>query len=108
MRRKSSLRVTLVLIGIVAGAGIAGCSPGDNSKRDVYSNRDDCKRDWGDETKCEPVRDGRYSSSYYYGPSYTGTRPSIAGSGGRSLSVGTVSTSRGGFGSMSSFHSSGG
>lgn len=106
MRRKSSLRVTLVLLGIVAGAGIAGCSSGDE-KRDVYTSLDDCKHDWGDETRCEPARDGRYSSGYYYGPGYTGARPS---SGGYTAprSIATVSTPRGGFGSMSSFHSSGG
>ena len=107
MRRKSSRCVTLALIGLVAGAGVAGCSSDNPEKRDVYSKLQDCKQDWGDETKCEPVRDGRYSSGYYYGPSYAGSGRSSARSTGSSA-VGTTTVSRAGFGSSSAFHSSGG
>jgi len=64
--RKRSAAISLVLAG---GAGLAGCgSPVE--QRDAYSNLQDCVRDWSDTTLCEPVRDGRYSSSYLYGPPY--------------------------------------
>ena len=41
--RKSSGRVTLVLIGVAA---LGGCG-GDDARRDVYATREDCLADWG-------------------------------------------------------------
>jgi hypothetical protein len=64
--RKRSAAISLVLAG---GASLAGCgSPVE--QRDAYASLQDCVRDWTDTSLCEPVRDGRYSNSYLYGPPY--------------------------------------
>ena len=64
--RKRSAAITLVLAG---SATLAGCgSPVE--QRDAYASRQDCLKDWSDSSLCEPVRDGRYASSYHYGPPY--------------------------------------
>jgi hypothetical protein len=66
--RKRSAAITLVLAG---SAGLGGCgSPVE--QRDAYATQAACVRDWGNAALCEPVRDGRYSSSYFYGPAYYG------------------------------------
>lgn len=103
--RKSSSHITLVLLG---AAALSACSdPVDT--RDVYASRADCVQDWGEEQKCEPVRDGRYATSHYYGPRYvssSGTSTTTARSGSRAIASSHVS--RGGFGSSASSHSGGG
>jgi uncharacterized protein YgiB involved in biofilm formation len=129
--RKRSATITLVLAG-----SLSGCGSEPIPQQDAYRSLNDCVRDWGNPAQCQPVRDGRYSTSYYYGPSHFGsrntdgtpkpsanamdavTRPkgtqvsSLAPGGGTSSSPGSTSsssaTSRGGFGSSSSAHSSGG
>ncbi len=64
--RKRSAAITLVLAG---GAALGGCgSPVE--QRDAYASRQDCVKDWSDSSLCEPVRDGRYATSYLYGPPY--------------------------------------
>jgi hypothetical protein len=64
--RKRSAAVTLVLAG---SATLSGCgSPVE--QRDAYSNLQNCVKDWSDTSLCEPVKDGRYSTSYLYGPPY--------------------------------------
>ena len=64
--RKRSAAITLVLAG---SAGLGGCgSPVE--QRDAYVSRTACLNDWPDSSLCEPVRDGRYASSYHYGPPY--------------------------------------
>lgn len=64
--RKRSAAITLVLAG---SAALGGCgSPVE--QRDAYASRQDCVKDWSDISLCEPVRDGRYASSYLYGPPY--------------------------------------
>ena len=64
--RKRSAAITLVLAG---GATLSGCgSPVE--QRDAYASVKDCVRDWSDSSLCEPVKDGRYSTSYMYGPPY--------------------------------------
>jgi uncharacterized protein YgiB involved in biofilm formation len=112
--RKSSSRVTLVLIGL---AGLAGC--GDEGRRDVYASREDCLADWGNKPEdCTPATDSRHANrGFFYGPSYT-HRPSSGGSFGRSTgstsrssgsssrSIGSSSSSRGGFGSSARSSSS--
>lgn len=126
--RKRSAAITLVLAGT-----LQGCSD-PPEHRDVYANLDSCRRDWHNTQLCEPVRDNRYASSYFYGPSYFGStfpsgtpRPSAnamaavpaargsaaaSGSSSRSWFSGSPgsssssSVSRGGFGSSAS--SSGG
>lgn len=108
MTRKSSARVTLVLIGIAA---LGGCG-GDDTRRDVYATREDCLADWGNKPQdCTPATEDKHRSrGYYYGPSYmhtSGTGSSWGrSSGSRSIGSSSSGTSRGGFGS--SAHSSGG
>lgn len=120
--RKSSGRVTLVLIGL---ASLGGCSGEGESRRDVYASREDCLADWGNKPEdCTPATHPRHSSSssgshYFYGPSYAsrgggswGSDAGPARSGSRALSSvtgshgGSSGTSRGGFGSTG--HSSSG
>jgi uncharacterized protein YgiB involved in biofilm formation len=108
--RKSSSRVTLVLIGITA---LTGCGE-DDKRRDVYASREDCLADWGNKPEdCTPATDPKHrSSGFFYGP-YYGFRSSGSGSSwtgrssGSGRSIGSSSSvSRGGFGSSS--RSSGG
>jgi uncharacterized protein YgiB involved in biofilm formation len=66
-QRKRSTAITLVL----AGSTLAGCS-GPVEQRDAYASLDDCVKDWKNPAQCQPVKDGRFSSNYYYGPSYFG------------------------------------
>jgi hypothetical protein len=111
--RKSSSRVTLVLIGVAA---LSGC--GGQSKRDLYASREDCLADWGNKPEdCTPSTESQHRGrGFYYGPTYGGSRlGSSWGSGSASgnssssssRSFGSSgSSSRGGFGS--SGHSSGG
>jgi hypothetical protein len=112
--RKRSAAVTLVLAGTLSGCG----NP--DAQQDVYTNLEACKKDWGEPSKCAPVADGRYSSSYFFGPRYYGSsfpsgrpRPSAnaleathAGSGGATHLAGN--TVRSGFGSSARSMSSGG
>jgi hypothetical protein len=64
--RKRSAAITLVLAGSTT---LGGCgSPVE--QRDAYANRQDCVKDWSDVSLCEPVKDGKYSTSYLYGPPY--------------------------------------
>lgn len=66
--RKRSAAITLVLVG---SATLAGCgSPVE--QRDAYSDMQSCVKDWNNASLCEPVKDGRYSSTYFYGPPYYG------------------------------------
>ncbi len=102
--RKSSQRVTLVLVGVAA---LSGCGE-DDKRRDVYATREDCLADWGNKPEdCTKATDPRHANSgYFYGPSY-GYRSGSSGStwsGSRSSSSRSTfgsgsGTSRGGFGS---------
>jgi uncharacterized protein YgiB involved in biofilm formation len=100
--RKSSGRVTLVLIGVAA---LSGCSQ-DAQKRDVYASREDCLADWGNKPEdCTPATEERHrGGGFFYGPWYAGRAlgGSSWSSGMRSgKSIGSTSSgiSRGGFGS---------
>ena len=107
--RKSSGRVTLVLIGLGA---LTGCG-GDDTRRDVYRTREDCLADWGNKAEdCTPASERRHAGSgFFYGPMYghrsggTGSAWTDKNRGGRSIgSTGSPSrsagsVSRGGFGS---------
>jgi uncharacterized protein YgiB involved in biofilm formation len=101
--RKSSGRVTLVLVGI---ATLSGCGE-DDTRRDVYKTREDCLADWGNKpSDCTPATDTRHASSgYFYGPAY-GYRSGGSGSAwtsrsSSSRSIGSSSASRGGSSSVS-------
>jgi uncharacterized protein YgiB involved in biofilm formation len=66
--RKRSAAITLVLAG---SATLSGCgSPVE--QRDAYTNLESCTRDWNNPAMCEPVRDNRYPTSFFYGPPYYG------------------------------------
>ena len=67
--RKRSATITLVLAG-----SLSGCGSEPIPQQDAYRNLNDCVRDWGNAAQCQPVRDGRYASNYYYGPSHFGNR----------------------------------
>lgn len=102
MRKRSTLQITLVLIGSMFVVG--GC--GKKEERHLYKSRQDCLDDWGgDQKNCEETKPGdkNYSHGYYYGPRFNMGR-TYSGQGSRSIR--TVSVSRGGFGSLSGFHSS--
>jgi uncharacterized protein YgiB involved in biofilm formation len=110
--RKSSGRVTLVLIGVAA---LGGCGDGDDTRRDVYATREDCLADWGNKPQdCTPATEESHRRrGYYYGPSYTYRSGSASSwgrssTGSRSIGSSHSGTSRGGFGSHSSSHASGG
>jgi uncharacterized protein YgiB involved in biofilm formation len=97
MQRRSTLQITLVLIGAVA---LAGC--GGKEQRPLYKSKQDCLDDWGGNDKdCQEPAAGtaHYRTGYYYGPVYRGT---WGGNGSRSVGMATVS--RGGFGSSGHFH----
>jgi uncharacterized protein YgiB involved in biofilm formation len=120
--RKSSARVTLVLLG---AAALAACGQDESTlRRDLYANKEDCLKDWGDEQKCAeqpgPARSGSggYHGGYWYGPFYRSgaygsssvSRPHGTVDSARpgSHAVGTSHTSRGGFGASGSAHASSG
>ncbi len=118
--RKSSSRVTLVLLG---AAALASCGQEDALRRDLYAKKDDCVKDWGDEQKCaeQPAPAGTGGGphgAYWFGPSY---RSGAYGSSSVVRPHGTVDTarpgshaiatshvSRGGFGATGSAHASSG
>ena len=106
MRRRSTLHITLVLIGTLA---VAGC--GKKEQRHLYTSKQDCLDDWNSDPKnCEEVSknssDYRSNAHYYYGPWFrSGT---VLSSGQGSRAIRTMSVSRGGFGSLSHSHGSGG
>ena len=67
--RRRSAAITLVLAGTISGCGDT------QPQQDVYSSLTDCQRDWAPaQQQCQPVRDGRYNQTWYYGPSYFGER----------------------------------
>jgi uncharacterized protein YgiB involved in biofilm formation len=116
--RRSSLRITLVLAGT---ASLYACDGGEPRyvNRDAYANAADCQRDWGEQS-CEqtrpPASAGMAMPFLWYGPSYFSdhSRPrgsramSTSSTSNFSASSRSGSVSRGGFGSSSSMHGSGG
>ncbi len=103
MRKRCTLQITLVLVGVVV---LSGCSDTDTQRRHVYKNRQDCLDDWGGSAKnCEspPYGSSHYNTGYFYGPSYYDS--TYDSRGRRSISVSTTKVSRSGFGSS---HSSSG
>lgn len=93
----------------------------DTARRDLYANKEDCIKDWGEESSCEqgPVaRTGTGRLGYYYGPAYESGQH---GSSSRSQPEGTVDSarqgshaigtshvSRGGFGGSGAAHGASG
>jgi hypothetical protein len=98
--RKSSITVSLVVIGAAAMAGLAGCAK-EELRRDVYASKEDCLADWGNSpADCEPAYDHPHSraGTAYYGRPYI-YRGSAASPSRMGKTIGSSSsTSRGGFG----------
>jgi uncharacterized protein YgiB involved in biofilm formation len=112
--RKSSVRVTLVLIG---AAALTGCGRDEEVRRDVYKSREDCLADWGNKPEdCTPATEKRHAGSgFFYGPLIYGSAlragsgsawTQNARPGSRSIGSSTAGApsrsggiSRGGFGS---------
>lgn len=111
--RRSTTSLTLVLISAAALQGCGGDE--ETATRDVYRNRADCQRDWGqDSQKCEAVTSGPHSG-FFYGPLLYGMGRSGSSSVGSTIAprqgtnaVGSTHVSRGGFGSSASAHGAGG
>jgi len=112
MARWRSSAVALAALG--AAAGVAGCNPQPEYRRNGYASRADCLRDYP-ANQCESTRSG--GVSYFYGPWYGNQRtattndpgPGATAVNGRSQSAdpaGSVAR-RGGFGGTgrsSGFH----
>jgi uncharacterized protein YgiB involved in biofilm formation len=109
--RKSSRRVTLVLIGLAGLGALSGCKDED-VRRDLYSSKEDCLADWGHSPQdCEPAYDrptGNAMRTYYYGRPYIHSGSGFAHSSSphSSRAISSSSVSHGGFGSTG--HSSSG
>lgn len=110
--RKSSSRVTLVLIGVTA---IAGCGK-DDQRRDVYASKEDCLADWGNKPDdCTPATEQRHrGGGFFYGPLYAASMMRggsgsawNSGRGGRAVGSTSSSPSRSGSSSRGGFGSSG-
>lgn len=106
MKRRSSARITLVLVGTLALT--TGC---EKEQRNVYKSKEDCVQDWGQGEKCEEVTSynshyggGYYMPGYYYGPTYS-QGASQFGAGMHSSR--SISVARGGFGALAGFHGGG-
>jgi len=117
-QRRSSARVTLVLLG---AAALAACGQEEDTlRRDLYSSKEDCVQDWGDQLKCEERPATGYTSGYrqWYGPAYrygqygsfsrNATPGTVTEARPGSHSIGTSHVSHGGFGASGAAHSSGG
>ena len=108
-RRRSTGKITLVLIGTAA---LGACGDDGMLRRDVYSSLEDCRADWDRAERCEPAGQGGTSgtSGRFYGPYYRVPSGDSSGLGSRpgSRAIGAINVARGGFGSSSAFHSSGG
>ena len=100
-KKKSSLQISLALIATVA---ISSC--GEKGMRPIYKTLDECKAEWG-ASDCDSIPGD--SPDHYYG-SYYGKfhRGSAYNRGSMSKAVAVGHVTRGGFGSSSGFHSSGG
>jgi len=117
--RKSSAMIGLVLVGATA---VSGCGSDDpDQRRDLYTTREDCVHDWGDEQKCEASTaqgTGGGHGMFWYGPMYragqygSNLTPRAPGTVGASRpgsrAVATTNVSRGGFGSSAHSHSASG
>jgi len=100
---KASSRITLVLIGATAVASLVGCGK-DETRRDVYANKQDCLADWGNDPKdCEEAKNHPRSTGgnmAYFGRPYPYKSGSLSPlRSGKAIGSTSSSVSRGGFGS---------
>lgn len=107
--RKRSQAVILTLVGLpVAAAALAQAFPGQQMRRNLYSDQAACERDYSP-AQCQPNRgSGTGSSAYmggFHGPYYYGNRSAVAARSdpgpGRSGQITRTEVSmRGGFGAF--------
>ena len=114
--RPVSAWMTLVWTGVIAASTwFANWWEGEETvRRDVYANKEDCVKDWGDERNCEAEPGLRPGTGHYYGPSYQSGQygsPSTSKADGTvdaarpgSHAVGTAHVARGGFGGSGAAH----
>jgi len=108
--RKSSTRITLVLLGAAALAGACN-APDSGPRRAQYATREDCLADWGDPQECEEqlVTQGDGSRRRVYIGGGSGRGWGGGGYWGGSSTSGSHvggGTTRGGFGSSGHAHGS--
>jgi hypothetical protein len=107
--RKSSTRITLVLLGAAALASSCG-APDSTPRRSQYATREDCLADWGEPKECEEQvvtqGDGSRRRVYVGGSSWGGGSRGNWGSGSHGGGHAGGSTTRGGFGSSGHAHGS--
>ncbi|HEX9302386.1 MAG TPA: hypothetical protein VF959_08565 [Casimicrobiaceae bacterium] len=107
--RKSSTRITLVLLGALSLA--SSCNAPDSApRRSQYATREDCLADWGDPKDCEEQLvtqgDGTRRRIYVGGGSWgSGSRGNWGGGSYVGGHAGGTTT-RGGFGSSGHAHGS--
>lgn len=123
MKRSRVIKLTLLASATVF---LTACGSNEQATtRELYMNKEKCAEDWGSEDKCEPTTSGRYHGPHYYWyggrpyyfprggtdpqPTTTGRMANLTQGSKSANSIGSISSSvkRGGFGSSSSFHSSG-
>lgn len=93
-----SLQVSLALMG-----ALALMSYGESTNY-LYANWKDCRDDWGDGSDCRELPDSGGGHSGWHGRIYG---PRYGSGGGRApRAIGVATISRGGFGSLGSFHGS--
>ena len=123
-RRRSSTRITLVLIGAAALSACEQQAP--KLARDHYASIEDCAADWGRPENCDRVQSSGYAFPFIFrGPAYAQANRSAARSealeeaqrlgrpgatdpsrAGRAIGSAIEPTARGGFGARSRAYSS--
>jgi hypothetical protein len=107
--RKSSTRITLVLLGAAALASSCN-APDSTPRRNQYATREDCLADWGDPKDCEEQLvaqgDGTHRRIYIGGGSWRGGWGGGHWGGGANTGSHVGGTTRGGFGSSGHAHGS--
>jgi hypothetical protein len=78
-KSKSIILVIAPVLGAILACGGGGGSD-ESTTRDVYQNKEDCAKDWGDDELCEQMNDGDsddykrnggvYVSRPFWGPQY--------------------------------------
>jgi uncharacterized protein YgiB involved in biofilm formation len=67
---KRSKAVPLVLIGTLGFVALTGCEKQEEIKQNQYRSMDDCRRDWGDDSRNCTARTSNGAVMTYVGPRY--------------------------------------
>ncbi len=105
---KATSTITLLLVG----AFVAACDS-EERHRAFYNSKEECLKDWGTESSCQPSQ-APNGGFFYYGPWYTrtsafwgrggGSSAGIVSQGGSSVTSATETAHFGGFGESASGH----